>query len=431
MVTRIVLLAAAAAALLLNNADAARMLLDRRNLQVDDDGLVDVLIRYNNEDGRKKVEETCGNGQGGCNGVSQNSGLKRVGALQAKVSEDELDSLAGDPNIDYVEENKKVYLLSGNTGGVGEMESYGLTSIRGGKSQLDESFRRHGSIGVVEGATSLNPCDEGSGAVRVALVDSGVDASHPDLSCVENVNCIGKSFGRGTPAWNLPDDDHGTAAAGIVGAMRGNGLGVAGVVDGRTVCWIVARVFKSTGSNAYMDAVLNGIEWAVEVGKPHVINLSLGGQQQSTTEELFYDDIYKNTGAVIVAAAGNNGETNYFYPASYDSVVSVTSVDGSNKYSFFSQHNDAVDLVAPGESVVTTSRKAVSNNVRFLSTVVADGDSSSSEAVAARANHMSRSFVPPDAGLQGILVDCGNGNAVCSGPQGGHFCLIQRYVFFP
>jgi len=213
--------------------------------------------------------------------------------------------------------------------------------------------------------------------------------------------------------------------AGIIGASRDNGIGVAGVVDGRTVCWLIARVFVNTDALAIMSNVIDGIEWAADLGAD-VINLSLGGLSYSETEERYYQDL-RSRGIITVAASGNTGGTEKFYPASYSTVLSVAAVDYSNSHADFSQHNDAVNLAAPGVGILSTSLTSSSSgsslypsNVLFLNV----------DSLAVIGYRMIRSGTVAD-GLSGVLLDCGSGQEICPGSSSGdrHICLIERYVF--
>ncbi len=66
------------------------------------------------------------------------------------------------------------------------------------------------------------------------------------------------------------------------------------------------------------------------------------------------DDIYQNEGVILVAAAGNSDGDSYFYPASYNSVMSVAAVDSKSNRAIFSQYNDQVDIAAPGYAIYST-----------------------------------------------------------------------------
>ena len=88
-----------------------------------------------------------------------------------------------------------------------------------------------------------------------------------------------------------------------------------------------------------------------------VINMSLGGPSYSATFNSAIQYAY-NQGSIIIAAAGNEAmEGNPIsYPASYDNVISVGSIDESTNHSYFSNYNKFVDVVAPGQDILTTNR---------------------------------------------------------------------------
>ena len=71
------------------------------------------------------------------------------------------------------------------------------------------------------------------------------------------------------------------------------------------------------------------------------------------------DDIYQNEGVILVAAAGNSDGDSYFYPASYNSVMSVAAVDSKSNRAIFSQYNDQVDIAAPGVSIQSTFKGGI------------------------------------------------------------------------
>jgi subtilisin family serine protease len=157
----------------------------------------------------------------------------------------------------------------------------------------------------------------GSSSVVVAVVDTGVQADHPDL------------LGTVTPGYDFvnhgtsPADDegHGTAVAGIIAAHANNGIGIAGV------CWnckiMPVKVLDASGSGTDAD-VAAGIVWAVDHGAD-VINLSLGGTETSQTlsDAVSYAE---RLGVVVAAAAGNSDNSTKNYPAAYSGVISVGAV---------------------------------------------------------------------------------------------------------
>ncbi len=181
----------------------------------------------------------------------------------------------------------------------------------------------------------------GSSSVIVAVVDSGVDLTHPDLAS----NIIeGKTFVDGTysPA---DDEGHGTHVAGIIGAVGNNGIGVAGMAWQTKIMPI--KVLDSYG-NGTDSAVAQGIIWAADHGAD-IINLSLGGPGSSSTLENAVNYAY-NAGALVVAAAGNSYQDGnpISYPAAYDHVLAVGAVGDRDEHAFYSETGYYVDVTAPG-----------------------------------------------------------------------------------
>ena len=184
----------------------------------------------------------------------------------------------------------------------------------------------------------------GSASVVVAVLDTGVDPTHPDL---QGKLTAGRDFVNDD---NDPSDDHGhgTAVAGIIGAVTNNSRGVA------AYCWecrvMPVKVLGSGGAGWHSD-IADGIAWAADNGA-RVINMSLAGASGTKTLEsaIRYAD---RRGVVIVASAGNSGSTTPTYPAAYPEVIGVA---GSNQYdTFYSWSNRGpwVDVAAPGSSYTT------------------------------------------------------------------------------
>ena len=189
----------------------------------------------------------------------------------------------------------------------------------------------------------------GGGAV-VAIVDSGVRASHQDLQ------------GRLLPGRDFVDDDsdpsvpasgdgHGTHVLGIAGANEGNGVGVSSVAPG--AMYIPIRVLGDDGSGS-SDDVARGIDFAVERGA-HVINLSLGDQTGAIASSPEFSDAIERAlaaGRVVVAAAGNSGLPVCEQPGADDGLLCVGSVDENRQRSFFSSFGEGLGITAPGGSAL-------------------------------------------------------------------------------
>ena len=117
------------------------------------------------------------------------------------------------------------------------------------------------------------------------------------------------------------------------------------------------KVLNDDGKGSTYD-IVEGIRYAADNGAD-IINLSLGSSYPSELEREAV--VYaQNKGCLIIAASGNDGiNVAYTYPASYDNVVSVGSVDRDDTRSYFSNYGDTLDLSAPGSSIVSTVPKAV------------------------------------------------------------------------
>ena len=185
----------------------------------------------------------------------------------------------------------------------------------------------------------------GNREVLVAVLDTGVDKDHPDLSGVVTKE---QDF---TGSVSGPDDrdGHGTHIAGSIGAVTNNNVGIAGIA--RDVSIINGKVLGDDGYGTY-SAIASGILWAADNGAK-VINMSLGGQSSSKTLEEAVN-YAKNKKVVVVAAAGNSGTSQPFYPAYYSPVVAVGAVNQNDQKPSWSNWGSWVDIAAPGHFIYST-----------------------------------------------------------------------------
>jgi len=186
----------------------------------------------------------------------------------------------------------------------------------------------------------------GTSAATIAIVDTGVDIQHPDLS---GKIVAGYDFVNNDT--NADDDQgHGTHCAGIATATGNNGLNGTGVSWGARI--MPVKVLSSTGSGTTAN-IIKGVDFAKNNGA-HIISMSLGGGGYT---QAFQDSITSawNAGKIIIAAAGNNGNTTVQYPANYANVLSVASTDSADAKSSFSTYGTWVDVAAPGSSIYSTA----------------------------------------------------------------------------
>ncbi len=206
-----------------------------------------------------------------------------------------------------------------------------------------------------------------SGTVEVAVVDTGVMLAHPDfagqlLPGYDFVSSTAMSNdGNGIdPDPSDPGDSNGTSAstfhgthvAGTVAARSNDASGVAGVAWGAKV--IPVRVLGKGGGTSH--DIIQGVRYAAGLSndsgtvraRADIINLSLGCQDCFSATEQGEYTAARNAGSILVAAAGNNNSPLLFYPASYAGVVSVSAIDSQKARAPYSNHNNAVDVAAPG-----------------------------------------------------------------------------------
>jgi membrane-anchored mycosin MYCP len=200
--------------------------------------------------------------------------------------------------------------------------------------------------------------------VTVAVVDSGVDADHPQL---HGKVLPGRDFYLvGELPGNFDCESHGTAVASIIAAAPAAGVGFRGVAPGATILpvRVTDREFSDDGDPIPIDpdAVANGIRYAADSGA-RVINLSLSGygDYPAVRDAVAYA---QGKDALLVAAVGNrqkDGGGATSFPAEYDGVLGVGAIDITGARSSGSQIGPYVDIVAPGEGVLGATRVAGHN----------------------------------------------------------------------
>jgi len=225
---------------------------------------------------------------------------------------------------------------------------------------------------------------QGSPEVIVAVIDTGVDYQHPDLT--DNI-WINTAELNGLPGvdddnngyiddirgWDfagndennpLPDSDpmdvdgHGTHVAGIIAAEGNNGLGITGINWQAKI--MVLKVEADNGIYFEDFAIIQAIEYAIDNGAK-IINCSFGGEQSSGIEENAFAGL-KNAGIFAVCAAGNDGlDTDVtgqeYFPSGYDleNIISVAASDQNDNLAGFSNYGlTSVDVMAPGVDIYST-----------------------------------------------------------------------------
>ena len=289
------------------------------------------------------------------------AGLARLELAPGTDVGEEVERLAGNPAVEYVEPNYPLQLFNQAEPVVpNDFEFSRMYALR-------NDGRDGGKTNAHIHATEAWSYSTGSSNVVVAVIDTGIDYFHDDLrqnlwrnpgeipgngldddgnGYVDDVYGYDFVSGDSEP---FDDNNHGTHVAGTIGAVGDNGIGTVGV------CWNVSlmglKAFNERG-NGTVSSAIEAIHFAVANGA-RVINASWGLDEKSRAlEEAVL--AAADAGVLIIAAAGNGRTENFSYPAGYESVIAVGATDHKDARAVFSNYGDWVDLAAPGVSILST-----------------------------------------------------------------------------
>src|SRR5208283_3318078 len=208
--------------------------------------------------------------------------------------------------------------------------------------------------------TYLTASSAGSQRTHVAVLDTGLDCTHPDFANAGSSSLdsaqggqINFALSQGLVPTTVPNpcaawaDDygHGTGTAGIIGASAQNGIGIAGVAY--PVDLVIYKVTNSSGqaddatiANAIMTAANSGV---------HVISISLGGNGYAQSLQTAINYAWARD-AIVVSSAGNNNNSSLFFPADADEAIAVSATDNTNSLTSFSNYGPFISLGAPGSN---------------------------------------------------------------------------------
>lgn len=250
---------------------------------------------------------------------------------------DAQSALENNPDIEYVEKN---YIVNAHL------------------TPNDTRYGQQWYLGTIDAPQAWNT-ETGDPNVVIAVLDTGVESTHEDMSgkLLPGCSVLG-SFDENSCGSNVDDNyGHGTGVAGTAAARTNNGIGVAGV------CWncmiLPVKVLGDSGSGSVADTV-EGMLYARQYAlsnpsKKVVINMSLGRDCQSSGVLQSEQDAINaawNAGILIVASAGNDGNSNMQCPASADHVIAVSATTSSDTKASFSSYGSYIDLAAPGVGIV-------------------------------------------------------------------------------
>ncbi|MFC4076933.1 S8 family peptidase [Salinithrix halophila] len=265
---------------------------------------------------------------------------RHSGIVSAMVPRRELRRLLEDPQLIFAEAEQQVALPPPKVIEIFPSKS-GRKRVRSTQQILPWNIKQ-----VWRGS----PYSRGGKGVRIGVLDTGIDLTHPDLSAniKGGINLV-------TPG-KLPHDDngHGTHIAGII-AARDNRLGVVGVAPSASLYAI--KVLDKRGMGT-LTSLIHGIDWGIDNGM-HILNLSLSGGRTVSAGLARAIQAATNRGILVVVAAGNSGNASgsgdtVQVPGRLPSVVAVAALTRKNRRASFSSTGPSLDISAPGVNITST-----------------------------------------------------------------------------
>jgi len=348
----------------------------------------ELVVRFKASATDAEIQHALGHGHLKVRRHKQTEGMKERGHVGLTLTETDLpadqaiERLKNHPAIDFVEPNVRYHHQAiSNDSWVAAGNTWGLYG------DLSAPANAYGSQAAEAWAAGYT----GTNSVYVAVIDEGIDFSHPDLvgniwnnpfEVADGADNDGNRYADDIHGFNFAanngqvfdptGDHHGTHVSGTIGATGGNGVGVAGVNWNVT---IISGKFLTANGGDTLDAV-EAIDYFVDLKKRHNLNLvainaSWGGSSYSRA---LHESIIRaaKAGILFVAAAGNdalNNDASASYPANidtrvgtasesaatYDSVISVAAIDSNGALASFSNYGATkVHLGAPGVDILST-----------------------------------------------------------------------------
>jgi len=282
-----------------------------------------LIIKYKNTNLKKRI-----------NSFSTNSNIEILQLNKDEDIESIILELKNNPDIESVEKDEKLYILEQNSLTINDPfynQQWYLNCIK-----IPEVWQK------LNTNLKTNP-------IVIAVIDTGIETTHEEFK--NKINPEGYNFILNND--NIYDvHGHGTNVSGVICAEINNFIGIAGIIDNLDVKILPLQAASNNGT-LFTSDVIKAINYAIEKNVD-IINMSIGVGSYS---EILNETIQKavNKGIIVIAGAGNKGTNSYNYPASYDNVISVGSIDENKNISYFSNYNDKVDIVVPGENIYTTN----------------------------------------------------------------------------
>ncbi len=204
-----------------------------------------------------------------------------------------------------------------------------------------------GIAGVDIDAVRAWDISTGSAQTFIAIVDTGISTTHPDVALKVTER---RNFTSANPDDSDDRHGHGTHCAGISAARTNNNVGIAGVCWG---CSLVGAKVLDDGGSGQWSWVAAGIQWSADVRGMKIISMSLGGGANDPAVEAAVSYALGRN-VLVIAAAGNNYGGSVIYPGALPTSLAVSSTDNRDQLSVFSSVGPAVDIAAPGTNVYSS-----------------------------------------------------------------------------
>ncbi|WP_171044342.1 S8 family peptidase [Pseudoalteromonas citrea] len=212
-------------------------------------------------------------------------------------------------------------------------------------------------------ATAIDKLPHVAHSIPICIIDSGLDASHPDLP--KSITGYHSNYAG---FWDQDAFSHGTHITGIIAAQE-NGIGIKGALSDAIPSLHISKLIKTAnGANSTIwgSSLIEAIEVCASIGAK-VINMSLSGEHYSRVMMEVIDRLSYDKGIIFVGAAGNHGSVSgklnpshqdaLHYPASYHNVLSVGALNDGGSVAGFSPINNKIDFVTPGTQIVSTANR--------------------------------------------------------------------------
>ena len=244
-----------------------------------------------------------------------------IKGFSATLSESDVHTLGLDDSVDYIEPNRMVFINSVQT----STPSWGLDRLDSPELLLDDNYH-------------YNKTGRG---VHAYIVDSGINANHEEF---QGRIGSGYDFIENDAVAN-DENGHGTHVAGTIGGTK---YGVSKEVTLHSL-----KVFAATGGTP-RSVILNALDWILANHQaPAVVNMSLGGEGVSEAYRQMISKLVRSGIVVVVAAGNSTADACNFSPAFSEDAITVASSDRFDYFSYFSNYGNCVDIIAPGEDIVS------------------------------------------------------------------------------